>query len=190
MKFPPIVQENFISESLRVLLAYDNISPSCKIANFLLSFLLGESPPMGCAQGWVEFKFSCYGFFTYGTGFPSRSFDDARAYCRQQQGDLASIGNADEQSFLQGKFVRFRGRHFWIGLFRNSTGVIPDEGWNWLDGTALKYKNWALHQPDNWKNNEPCGMIRGHSGYWNDIKCSESLSFICERQIGEYSCSR
>ena len=152
-------------------------------------FFLGESPPRqlkDCPEYWVAYENSCYRFFQHSRSIPAKSWEDSRAYCRVLGGDLVSIGTQGESKFLEGQLSSYGQTAFWLGLYRNTSGDVADEGWIWMDGTPLIYKKWAWNEPNNFKNGEQCGEIYANTGYWNDNRCSEPRSVICENQKGKY----
>ncbi|CAB3985649.1 Hypothetical predicted protein, partial [Paramuricea clavata] len=110
-----------------------------------------ESPPVqneGCEPTWVSYSDCCYRILHHSGSVPAKSWEDARAYCQVLGGDLASIGTQEEGRFLQRQLMPSYGTTvFWLGLYRNSSGEIANEGWVWMDGTALKYKKWGVTTP-------------------------------------------
>jgi C-type mannose receptor len=140
----------------------------------------------GCEPTWVSYSDSCYRILQHRGSVPATSWEDARAYCQVLGGDLASIGTQEEGRFLQRQLSSYGTTAFWLGLYRNSSGEIANEGWVWMDGTALKYKKWGWSEPNNFNKIERCGEIYANTGYWNDASCSESRSSICERKKGKY----
>ena len=146
----------------------------------------GESEPrFGCPENWVGFRRSCYRFLRHTARIPGKTWEEARAYCRVLGGDLASIGDVDESNFIR-RNLRGLGSAFWVGLYRNSSGEVADQGWVWTDGTELTFKRWAWREPNNWNNSEKCGEVYASTSLWNDISCSETRSTICERKGGTY----
>lgn len=67
-------------------------------------------------------------------------------------------------------------KNFWIGL-----NDLTREGWyTWIsDYSAVTYTDWMSGNPDNHHGVEDCCEIRGSN--WNDVDCSVSYSFICEK---------
>ena len=71
----------------------------------------------------------------------------------------------------------------WIGANdKNSEGV-----WQWVQGSnrineEIVYNNWRKDEPNDWDSNEDCAERR-NDGLWNDVSCSELLSYICQYRI-------
>uniref|UniRef100_A0A8C7X3V9 C-type lectin domain-containing protein n=1 Tax=Oryzias sinensis TaxID=183150 RepID=A0A8C7X3V9_9TELE len=129
----------------------------------------------GCPSGWIGFGSSCY-FFSR----ESKSWDEARKFCRTREADLLAINSTDEKTFL----VAFSNIPVWIGL----TDKVQEGTWKWVDGSPLTLKFWEENQPDNGGGSirygeEDCAEIRETSGSWNDIKCETSMRWICEKEV-------
>ena len=97
-----------------------------------------------------------------------------------------SIKNLTENTFVRQKLPAYGDSTYWLGLYRNSSGETPNQGWIWIDGTSFNFQNWAWNEPNNWRNSEKCGEMFHNGGKWNDIACSNSRSFVCERKKGKY----
>uniref|UniRef100_A0A3P9JLB8 C-type lectin domain-containing protein n=1 Tax=Oryzias latipes TaxID=8090 RepID=A0A3P9JLB8_ORYLA len=128
----------------------------------------------GCPAGWIRFGSSCY-FFSV----ESKSWDEARKFCRARGADLVVINTKYEKvlTFL----FEFRDQSVWIGL----TDKVQEATWKWVDGSPLTLF-WGENQPDNGGGSirygdEDCAEIRGTPGSWNDISCETSLRWICEK---------
>uniref|UniRef100_A0A3Q0SY01 C-type lectin domain-containing protein n=1 Tax=Amphilophus citrinellus TaxID=61819 RepID=A0A3Q0SY01_AMPCI len=95
----------------------------------------------------------------------SDSWDAARKDCRDRGADLVVIDSSEEQTITN--------THTWIGL-----NDKEQEGqWKWVDGTY-----WGDRQPDNDGGGEHCGHVRNdEKRSWNDLPCSASLKWICEK---------
>ena len=109
----------------------------------------------------------------------------ARDKCRLQLGgDLATIGAAPENAFLQAN----AGANVWIGaqdgdvegLWAWSSQGVPF--WLGASGGATLlggYANWAVGQPSN-TGDEDCGELRNADGKWTDLACTLTKPFVCE----------
>ena len=88
-------------------------------------------------------------------------------------GNLVTINNAREQTFLAGLFA---GEDLWIGY--NDAG---EEGtFIWSSGEAVGYENWEVNQPNNGNNAEDFAFLQAGNGSWNDGQGSSPLSGIIE----------
>lgn len=54
---------------------------------------------------------------------------------------------------------------------------------SWLSGSLYNYHNWNNGEPNS--SDEFCTQIYT-SGLWNDLDCSDSLPYVCERNTGSY----
>ena len=64
----------------------------------------------------------------------AKSFDDARAYCRANYHDLASIHSSSENAAV----AALCPGECWIG----GSDAAREGTWTWSDGTAWDYENW------------------------------------------------
>ena len=105
--------------------------------------------------------------------------DEARKVCLEEKGDLASTSSEEEQTFLFKKFLDgnvHSGDSVWIGL-----NDIAEEGvFVWTDGSPNTYTRFFGNDPDNYQNNEHCGVIVKPGGYLRDMACDATFTFICE----------
>uniref|UniRef100_A0A3B3HQB8 C-type lectin domain-containing protein n=1 Tax=Oryzias latipes TaxID=8090 RepID=A0A3B3HQB8_ORYLA len=128
----------------------------------------------GCPEKWIRFSSSCY-FFSG----ESKSWDEAREFCRARGADLVVINTEGENTFL----VTFRDQPVWIGL----TDKVHEGTWKWVDGSPLTLTFWGDDQPDDGGGiqaygEEDCVQIRYTSGSWNDVACKMSQKWICEKE--------
>ncbi|XP_061580316.1 CD209 antigen-like protein C [Cololabis saira] len=122
-----------------------------------------------CPAGWRKFRSSCYFLST-----DRQTWDKARQDCRVKGADLVVINDSEEQSFLS----TFGNKESWIGL--NDKGV---EGtWKWVDGSPLILANWGAGEPNGANvREEDCAHIRNDDRKWNDLSCTASLYWFCEK---------
>ncbi|XP_052058479.1 CD209 antigen-like protein C [Mytilus californianus] len=127
-----------------------------------------------CESGWTLFGNHCYMF-----ELSKVSWHAAKKECERRLGHLVKIETSVENSFLTSMVTAYgRGnKDFWIGL-----NDLTREGWyTWIsDYSTVTYTDWLSGNPDNSHGIEDCCEIRGSN--WNDVDCSMSYSFICEKQ--------
>jgi hypothetical protein len=49
------------------------------------------------------------------------------------------------------------------------------------DGAGHTWHNWSSGEPNNSGDTEDCGEVYDATGVWNDLPCSSSLPYVCER---------
>ncbi|CAH1779946.1 unnamed protein product [Owenia fusiformis] len=125
-----------------------------------------------CELGWTMYEDNCYKFMD-----DPKPWSDARAGCQQEQADLTSVSGWDEQSFLSNNMLPDQA---WIGLHDLST-----EGkFAWTDGTPYNFSNWHKGEPNDWRNNEDCVVMKktaSEMGAWNDGRCHLKIRYICKK---------
>ncbi|XP_020485823.1 CD209 antigen isoform X1 [Labrus bergylta] len=137
-----------------------------------------------CSAGWTFMNSACY-YFPFSNVLVSRSWQEARDFCKKQGGDLAVIDSQEKQlalSELINKYSALAGymalSGFWIGL-----RDVDEEGtWKWLDGRRLTVSFWITGEPNN-QGNEDCAATYPRSNpffAWNDAPCNHHLKWICE----------
>ncbi|XP_073463770.1 C-type mannose receptor 2 [Aquarana catesbeiana] len=115
---------------------------------------------------------SCYQF-----NFQSAlSWGEAWTSCLQQDANLLSINEIHEQTYINGLLTGYSST-LWIGL--NDLNV--NGGWQWSDGSPLKYLNWENDQPSN-SEEENCAVIRTETlGAWQNRNCYNALPYVCKK---------
>lgn len=118
------------------------------------------------------------GHWYLGVVSPAVPFSAARTASIAAGGDLVSLNDAAESSFV---FARIASRPElwwpgsgqrhgpWIGLVQDPSAPDysePGGGWRWVDGTPLAFSRWAQSgapcedQPNDCRCNGPCGLDR------------------------------
>ena len=76
-----------------------------------------------------------------------RTFEEARAYCKSQGGDLMSIESQEEQDNVLPIIIPEYNlyKNFWIGLKRkeDAHGEEYPAEYEWVDGTVTDYQHFA-----------------------------------------------
>ncbi|NXQ96204.1 MRC1 protein, partial [Sagittarius serpentarius] len=105
------------------------------------------------------------------------SMEKARTICKNNHGDLATIGNNSERKFLW-KCILKNGKQksYLIGLTQNA-----DRQFSWMDGSPVHYAAWAQGEPNFADAQENCVVLNKKDGLWNDVNCGFSNGYICER---------
>ena len=67
------------------------------------------------------------------------------------------------------------GAYFWIGLQENNLN-----GFEWTDGGAVKYTNWAPGEPEERADDKQQCTEIGEIGLWSSSMCTRHFPFICQ----------
>ncbi|XP_078062333.1 C-type lectin domain family 4 member C-like [Mustelus asterias] len=140
-----------------------------------LCALLRKHTEFHCPSGWKLHNQNCYRF-----SIAKGDWDTAKRECESQNSHLIIINSQQEESFVI-QSIPDRDASYLIGL----TDRESEGNWEWVDGTPVSSPRWIQNEPDNWNNDEDCGVFRKHPRDnkfgWNDVPCSLELSFICEK---------
>ncbi|XP_078392786.1 C-type lectin domain family 17, member A-like [Cetorhinus maximus] len=123
-----------------------------------------------CPSGWKVHNHHCYRLST-----KSKEWYSAKLQCESQTSHLIVINTEQEQNFIE-KSIENNPRDYWIGL----TDRESEGNWKWVDGTPVSFTRWEQGEPNNGSGNENCAIIRING--WNDVSCTDRLSFICEKR--------
>ena len=98
----------------------------------------------------------------------------ARARCLDYGGDLISILDLPEDSFVRGIVVG--PRDWFIGL----EDLAQEGDYVWSDGSEPNYFGWAVGEPNNVDDENCAELALEDSWGWNDTNCDNEQDFICE----------
>uniref|UniRef100_UPI0037E8EC41 macrophage mannose receptor 1 n=1 Tax=Semicossyphus pulcher TaxID=241346 RepID=UPI0037E8EC41 len=161
----------------------------CKRSSGFVNTTVAPTPASkgGCAPEWQPFRGKCYKTVV---GKDKKNWQDARAYCFNQGGNLASVLNEKEQAFLTTQMLRYN-EDLWIGM--------NDVNWEmhfvWTDGKGISYTNWAKGHPTRSPDGRyesmdevfDCVVMVGSTlkmtGFWKVEDCYTKLGFICKRNV-------
>ncbi|XP_078408371.1 secretory phospholipase A2 receptor [Cetorhinus maximus] len=150
-------------------------------SNYDVDEIWGFCPNLdpGCDMVWEKDPVShtCYQFNLLAL----HSWNEARASCQAQGGDLLSIRGLKEQEYLN-KHLKNVGILAWIGL--NHLDEVT--GWQWSDGEPLSFVNWDTDQPRGSLLGTPyhCGILSSKLDYhWSSAVCETALPYICKKMM-------
>jgi len=112
------------------------------------------------------------------------SWTDARRYCEERGGYLATITSSGEQAFIENLLARKGDKIlYWLGGYRDNNG-----NFQWVTGEPFVYTNWNHGEPNNNDGIEDKIEIYANRpqfhGPWNDNKNDgygqNQSGFICE----------
>ncbi|XP_051555702.1 macrophage mannose receptor 1b [Myxocyprinus asiaticus] len=147
-----------------------------------------EEPKGGCAPEWKKIGVKCYNMKE-----KKKTWSEAREYCRELGGDLASITTRQQQAFFT-TMISDRTTDFWIG-FSN----LANRRYKWTDGSSVTYTAWAKGEPQDYHwhgylwtkyhytDDQECVVIgrglRSDFGKWVATDCNSTQGFICSRDL-------
>lgn len=97
------------------------------------------------------------------------TWSNAKTYCENLGGHLATLTTAEENSFVQ---TSVYSGACWIG----ATDEATEGTWVWVTGEPWSYTNWKSGEPNNDSNEDYLELTSG----WNDNKGSATMGFVCE----------
>ncbi|MEO0868154.1 MAG: lectin-like protein, partial [Cyanobacteria bacterium J06642_11] len=113
--------------------------------------------------------------YTYGDSIyllsDAGNWGQAQAQAQTFQGNLVTVNDGAEQTFLAGLFA---GQNLWLGY--SDAGVEGD--FQWIDGDSSTYTHWANGQPNNFR--EQDFAILGANGNWDDVAGTGNARGIIE----------
>ncbi|KAK1879139.1 Macrophage mannose receptor 1 [Dissostichus eleginoides] len=123
-----------------------------------------------CSRPWIPYNGHCFHL-----NRAQKKWSDAQQVCRKEGGDLVSIRNVEDQSFVISQLGYASTDELWIGLNDKKTERLFD----WIDHSAVTFTSWELGKPAVFSDAEDCVLIRGENGNWADRVCDEKHGFIC-----------
>ncbi|CAH2282335.1 macrophage mannose receptor 1-like isoform X2 [Pelobates cultripes] len=149
----------------------------CKKGNITSNtFVFPSDPsvPVSCPPSWISYAGQCYSLKK-----EAKIWKDALSSCRKEEGDLASIHNVEELSFIISQFEFHSGNRAWIGLNDLNIQLY----FEWSDGTPVTYTVWRRGEPSHLNNREEdCVSLDPKEGHWSDEICESKLQYICKRK--------
>uniref|UniRef100_A0AAY4A2F4 Mannose receptor, C type 1b n=1 Tax=Denticeps clupeoides TaxID=299321 RepID=A0AAY4A2F4_9TELE len=128
---------------------------------------------ISCSAPWIPYLGHCY--VLNRTKFP---WQEAQTECVKAGGNLASVHNVEEQSFILTQLGYAQTDELWIGLNDKKTQLLFD----WIDHSSVTYTTWAAEEPSHKHfQQEDCVLIKGTDGKWADEECENKYGFICKK---------
>ncbi|XP_054549060.1 layilin-like isoform X2 [Talpa occidentalis] len=137
----------------------------------------------------------CYKVIYFHDASRRLNFEEARAACWRDGGQLVSIESEDEQRLIE-KFIEnllASDGDFWIGLRRREEKVSNSTAcrdlYAWTDGRASTFRNWYVDEPSCGSEvcvvmyhqpSAPAGIGGPYRFQWNDDRCNMKNNFICK----------
>lgn len=153
----------------------EKIGYICKKTNSSLDDIPKDgSKPIACPSGWAAYAGHCYQLHR-----DTQTWKGAQQSCRKESGDLVSIHNIEEFSFIISQLGYRPSDRLWIGLNDQKTQMY----FEWSDGTQVRFIKWQRGEPQYIANvQKDCVLMSGENGYWADYFCEMELGYICKRE--------
>ncbi|XP_044280789.1 macrophage mannose receptor 1-like isoform X2 [Varanus komodoensis] len=149
----------------------------CKRANSSSDASVIPSDPtktVKCPDGWVGYVDHCYHL-----NREPKTWRQALLSCQKDGGDLISIHNIEEYSFVISQLGYRPTDVLWIGLNDRKTQMY----FEWSDGAPVRFTKWQRGEPTHISDvQEDCVTMSGENGFWADYFCEEELGYICKRE--------
>ncbi|XP_010904068.2 macrophage mannose receptor 1 [Esox lucius] len=130
--------------------------------------------PTFCPNHWIPYAGHCYYLERTKT-----MWREALAACHKDGGDLASIHNIEEQSFIISQTGYTATDELWIGLNDQRNALL----FEWTDRSHVTFSHWQAGEPSHGSNlQEDCVLIRGKDAKWADNLCEKMYGYICKKK--------
>ncbi|XP_017266596.1 macrophage mannose receptor 1-like [Kryptolebias marmoratus] len=126
-----------------------------------------------CSSPWIPYNGHCFHLQR-----AVQTWSDAQRECRKEGGDLVSIRNVEDQSFIISQLGYASNDELWIGLNDRTIEGLFD----WSDHSTVTFTSWDFGEPTVSSEDEDCVLIKGENGNWADHSCREKHGFICMKQ--------
>ncbi|XP_044077016.1 macrophage mannose receptor 1-like [Siniperca chuatsi] len=123
-----------------------------------------------CSSPWIPYNGHCFHL-----NRTQKTWTDAQRQCRYEGGDLVSISNVEDQSFVISQLGYTSTDELWIGLNDRKTERLFD----WSDHSTVRFTSWEFGNPAVSNDIKDCVLISGENGNWADRVCVEKHGFIC-----------
>uniref|UniRef100_A0A8C3ALH3 Mannose receptor, C type 1b n=1 Tax=Cyclopterus lumpus TaxID=8103 RepID=A0A8C3ALH3_CYCLU len=117
-----------------------------------------------CSRPWISYNGHCFHL-----NRTQKTWPDAQRACRNEGGDLVSISNVEDQSFVISHLGYISIDELWIGLNDRKTERL----FEWSDHSTVSFTSWEFGKPAVATDIKDCVLIRGENGNW--------LTVVCER---------
>ncbi|NXP87421.1 MRC1 protein, partial [Passerina amoena] len=140
--------------------------------------ILGDLRSVQCTDGWWPYAGHCYSIHR-----DPKTWEDALSSCKKQDGDLASVHNIAEYSFLVSQLGYKATEELWLGLNDLKTHFY----FEWSDRTPVTFTKWQRRHPTYTSRVEHCVAMKGQDGYWATDACNKQLGYICKKKPSSQS---
>uniref|UniRef100_A0A4W5LTT5 C-type lectin domain-containing protein n=1 Tax=Hucho hucho TaxID=62062 RepID=A0A4W5LTT5_9TELE len=121
-----------------------------------------------CSSPWIPYAARCYLFQR-----TKKTWTEAQTECRKDGGDLASIHNIEQHSFVMSQLGYAAADELWIGMNDVKTPLL----FEWSDQSAVTFIRWEEAMPMGGN----CVLVRGEGRYATQ-ECENQHGFICMKK--------
>ncbi|XP_037115248.1 alpha-N-acetylgalactosamine-specific lectin-like [Syngnathus acus] len=105
---------------------------------------------------------------------PTKTWEKAQDDCQRLQGNLLSITDDHEQTFVRGYIKGLtNASSLWLG----ANVAISDEGSTWADGASFTYVHSTSGTPDG-----NCLSFLTGNGNWHYDSCNKERGYVCKKR--------
>uniref|UniRef100_A0AAZ3P0P1 Mannose receptor, C type 1b n=1 Tax=Oncorhynchus tshawytscha TaxID=74940 RepID=A0AAZ3P0P1_ONCTS len=122
-----------------------------------------------CSSPWIPYAARCYLLQR-----TKKTWTEAQTECRRDGGDLASIHNIEQHSFVMSQLGYVAADELWIGMNDVKTPLL----FEWSDQSAVTFTRWEEAMPMEGN----CVLVRGEQGRWATQVCNNQRGFICMKK--------
>uniref|UniRef100_A0A6Q2YAE0 Mannose receptor, C type 1b n=1 Tax=Esox lucius TaxID=8010 RepID=A0A6Q2YAE0_ESOLU len=122
-----------------------------------------------CSHPWIHYAGRCYRI-----EHTKKTWTEGQTECRKDGGDLASIHNIEQQSFVMSQLGYVATEELWIGLNDVKTPLL----FEWSDQSAVTFTSWDSTMPAGGN----CVLVRGEKVRWSTQECEKQYGFICMKR--------
>ncbi|KAL6103984.1 uncharacterized protein ACO6RY_13810 [Pungitius sinensis] len=126
-----------------------------------------------CSRPWIFYNGHCFHL-----NRTQQTWTDAQRECDNERGNLVSIRNVEDQSFVISQLGYESTDELWIGLNDRKTEGLFD----WSDHSTVSFTSWEYVNPAPSSYINDCVLIRGENGNWADRLCEERHGSICMKK--------
>ncbi|XP_038573591.1 macrophage mannose receptor 1-like [Micropterus salmoides] len=148
---------------------------SKKLGYICYSEVAEQQPTQAIETGFCSSPWTPYNGHCFHLSRTQKTWSDAQRQCRNDGGDLVSIRNVEDQSFVISQLGYASADELWIGLNDRKTEGLFD----WSDHTTVSFTSWEFGKPSGPFEIKDCVLISGENGNWADRVCEEKHGFIC-----------
>uniref|UniRef100_A0A8C7RE61 Mannose receptor, C type 1b n=1 Tax=Oncorhynchus mykiss TaxID=8022 RepID=A0A8C7RE61_ONCMY len=122
-----------------------------------------------CSSPWIPYAARCYLLQR-----TKKTWTEAQTECRKDGGDLASIHNIEQHSFVMSQLGYAAADELWIGMNDVKTPLL----FEWGDQSPVTFTRWEEAMPMEGN----CVLVRGEQGRWATQVCDNQRGFICMKK--------